>query len=62
MIIKAIVTMICEGNLCLGDKSGAFRLSLSGSPKRNFFTCVGKKDSICESPGVECDMIRCQVQ
>lgn len=40
---------------CLGDKSGPFRLVLSGNSERNFFPTTGKKGSICESPEVGCD-------
>ena len=56
-VIKVMVTMIWEVNLCLGDKSGPFRLVLSGSSERNFFPTTGKKGSICDSPDVGCDQM-----
>lgn len=40
VIIKVMVTMIYEVDLCLGDKRGLFRLSLLGSPELNFFAIV----------------------
>lgn len=37
VIIKMMLTMICEMDLCFGDKRGPFRLGLSESPELNFF-------------------------
>lgn len=37
VIIKVMLTMICEIDLCFGDKRGPFRLGLSESPELNFF-------------------------
>lgn len=48
VIIKVMVTMICEVDLCLGGKRGVFRLSLLGSPELNFLPIVRRVD-ICES-------------